>query len=38
MSLLTPLKIAPCDQGALQKKKKKNAMISQSLKPELAEN
>lgn len=37
MSLLTPLKIAPCDQGALQKKKK-NAMISQSLKPELAEN
>jgi len=36
MSLLTPLKIAPCDQGALQKKK--NAMISQSLKPELAEN
>ena len=37
MSLLTPFKIVPCDQGALHKKKKK-AMISQTLKPVLAEN
>ena len=38
MSLLTPFKIVPCDQGALHKKKKKKAMISQTLKPVLAEN
>ena len=38
MSLLTPFKIVPCDQGALIKKKKKKAMISQTLKPVLAEN